>query len=418
MQALVIALKDVRRAFQSPFGVLNMLVLPLVITGVFYAAFGGFTSETPVMPATRVIVVNQDQGGTGFSAGQVIAEVLRDEQLADLLTVSESDDPAAARYAVDHQQAGVAVIIPRDLSRVLEAEGATSRVVIYCDPTLSVGPSIVREIVTGLVDGMMGSKILSDMVIRQFEAEGQTVTGEMIQSMIARYVSQVTPKEGEEAQRAGLLAIESPPGRENAIEGGEMILASMMVGMMVFYAFFTGANSAESILREEEERTLQRLFTTPTSSSTVYLGKLLYITLMILGQLIILHIASALAFDIRWPSLGGTALLIVGLVIASAGFGLFWMSLARTRGQAGAIIGGVFTVAGMLGGCFTSAIPNMPAFLGTVALFLPHGWAMRGWRAMLQGDPTASILLPVGIMMAMGLTYFGVGTLRFRKRFV
>ncbi len=36
---------------------------------------------------------------------------------------------------------------------------------------------------------------------------------------------------------------------------------------MIFYAFFTGTSTAQSILKEEEERTLPRLFTTPTLAS-------------------------------------------------------------------------------------------------------------------------------------------------------
>ena len=37
-----------------------------------------------------------------------------------------------------------------------------------------------------------------------------------------------------------------------------------MGGMMIFYAFFTGASTGQTILQEEEEGTLPRLFTTPT----------------------------------------------------------------------------------------------------------------------------------------------------------
>ena len=48
-----------------------------------------------------------------------------------------------------------------------------------------------------------------------------------------------------------------------------------MGGMTIFYAFFTGTSTAQTILREDEDGTLPRLFTTPTSQATVLGGKFL-----------------------------------------------------------------------------------------------------------------------------------------------
>ena len=45
------------------------------------------------------------------------------------------------------------------------------------------------------------------------------------------------------------------------------IIGPIMGGTMIFYAFFTGMSTGESILREEEEGTLARLFTTPRITS-------------------------------------------------------------------------------------------------------------------------------------------------------
>lgn len=47
-----------------------------------------------------------------------------------------------------------------------------------------------------------------------------------------------------------------------------------MAGQMIFFAFFTGGNSMMSILREDEEGTLARLFTTPTDRTNILMGKI------------------------------------------------------------------------------------------------------------------------------------------------
>ena len=48
-----------------------------------------------------------------------------------------------------------------------------------------------------------------------------------------------------------------------------------MGGMTIFYAFFTGTSTAQTILREDEDGTLPRLFTTPTTQATILGGKFL-----------------------------------------------------------------------------------------------------------------------------------------------
>jgi len=416
MKPLAIALKDIQRAFQSPLGLLNLFVLPLAITGIIYLAFGGSDIGSDIA-ATDVIIVNQDQAQYGFSAGDLLTEILSSEGLSSYLAIREQIDPASARQGVDDQEAGVALLIPADLSLAMTTPGVESQIVVYSDPTLTLAPGMVRDIVAGVVDGMTGSSILSEMVTSELEARGEPITEERIREIVTQYTERITPAEGAESGQTALVSIEAPPTKADATRGTHLVIASVMAGIMVYYAFLTAGNTAETILREEKELTLQRLFSTPTSPATVYLGKLLYITVMVAGQGIVLHLASSLLFGIRRPALGWSALLLSSLTIAAAGFALFWMSLAKTRQQAGGIIGAVFTAAGMLGGCFTVGVPNYPEALDTAALMLPHGWAMRAWKAMLQAQSTGAILFPIGVLLAMGLIYFGIGTLRFHKRF-
>ncbi|MHB1413775.1 MAG: ABC transporter permease [Chloroflexota bacterium] len=417
MKAWNIAVKDMLLSLRNTFGLLNMFVLPLVITGLIYFAFGGFksTDAPPDVQVTKVVVVNHDQAVQGFRAGDLIVSTLGDQRLAGFLAVSQIGDEQAAHAAVDRRQAGVAVIIPAGLTASLSDPGAYANVVVYKDPTLTLGPGIVQEVVGGVVTGLSGSKIAAGVASEQLAASGAAVSDGLVQDVVNGYVKAVNPVDGT-VPGSQLLSVQAP-GEKAPVSQSSVIVGGIMAGLMIFYAFFTGGNSAMSIIREEEEGTLQRLFTTPTSTATIYAGKLLATLLMVAGQVIVLQVLSALFFGIRWGDLPVLALLVVALDIAAAGFGLFWMSLARNRKQAGAMIGGVFTAAGMLGGLFTVAIPNPPALLDQVSIFVPQGWAIRGWTAALNGGGLAEVITPAAVMAAMGLAYFAVGTLIFRRRF-
>jgi ABC-2 type transport system permease protein len=190
-----------------------------------------------------------------------------------------------------------------------------------------------------------------------------------------------------------------------------------MAGMIVFFVFFMGANGAESIIREDEEGTLARLFTTPTSQATILGGKFFGVLVSLIIQTAVLLIASMLIFRIDWGQLPSVALVAAALIVAATGFGVMLMSFIRNTRQTGPMMGGVLTLTGMMGGLFTNGIPNLPPAFDTATLAMPQGWAMRGWRLALAGAGINEILLPVIVMFLMGAACFAIGMLFFRKRF-
>ncbi len=124
------------------------------MSGIFYFAFGGLGDEGGFdLAVTKVVVVNQDQPvaqAGDFSDGQKLAAFLKSDYLKSILDVTEAADAAAARDAVDRQEAGVAVIIPAGLTAAGENPGERAAVELYQDPTLTLGPGIVKGIVSGI----------------------------------------------------------------------------------------------------------------------------------------------------------------------------------------------------------------------------------------------------------------------------
>jgi hypothetical protein len=71
----------------------------------------------------------------------------------------------------------------------------------------------------------------------------------------------------------------------------------------------------------------------------------------------------------------------------------------------------------MLGGLFTNGIPNLPEAFDTVKLIVPQGWAMTAWERTLAGARPSDVILPVSVMLILGIVFFMVGAMKFRKRF-
>jgi ABC-2 type transport system permease protein len=244
-----------------------------------------------------------------------------------------------------------------------------------------------------------------------------TLDAEKAQAIAMQY-AQWAQAQGQQQQNGQhpLLTIQAPPTKAVNKSSASM-MSSMTVGMLVFFAFYTAASMAQSILKEDEDGTLPRLFTPPTARAIILGGKFVAIFLMVIVQVFVVMIISSLLFKITWGDPLLVALSIVGLVICAAGFGLFLLSFIKNTRQAGPMIGGVLTVTSMLGGLYSMTIPNAPALMDTLSLFMPQGWVMRSWKLTLNGGQLIEVLLPVLVAVAVGAVLFGIGTLNFRRRY-
>jgi ABC-2 type transport system permease protein len=189
--------------------------------------------------------------------------------------------------------------------------------------------------------------------------------------------------------------------------------------MMVFYAFFTGTSTAQSILKEEEERTLPRLFTTPTPQVTILTGKLLSVFMTVCAQVIVLLIAARLIFGIQWGEFMPVAMTAAGIIFSASSFGIFVNSFLKDTKQAGVLFGGVLSLTGMIGmmAIFGMNSPDAAGLGDSVSLLVPQGWAIRGLLQSIDGEAASAVLLTAVVMLAWSAAFFIIGVLRFNKRY-
>ncbi len=431
MKVLDIALKDMTRSFRSAIAWIFMFGVPLLMTGMFYVMLGNSMNQGGFdLPRTKLVIANLDEGGPKMQAGtenvpgsieadtlgELVVNVLQSDDLADLLDVSLAPDASSARLAVDNQQAQVAIIIPADFSKQFADLYGQATVEFYQDPTLTISPSIVKSIMNQFMDRISGIKIAVDVALEQIDTADYNLIGQVIQ----RYLDTSATQSDDLAEI--LLEVRPPDTKQEQEDVNPVlrIVGPIMGGMMIFYAFYTGASSAQSILREEEERTLPRLFTTPTAQATILSGKFLAVFLTVLVQMIVLLIAARLIFRIEWGGLAPVALMTAGVVLSASSFGIFINSMLKNTKQSGAVFGGVLTMTGMIGMISVFAV-NSPAAtrLGnSVSLMVPQGWAVRALLQSMNGQPVADVLLTTLVMLAWGAVFFIAGVWRFNHRYV
>ena len=422
MKIMDIALKDMLRNFRSTFAIGMMFFVPLLITGLIYLAFGGGGSgEHPAMAATHVLVVNQDTppaGSPDFSS--LLLQLLNDPSVANLLQAAPAASEADAVAAVNAQNAGVAVIVPPGFAQAILSGAGRPEVRILQDPTLTVSPQIVRNMVRMLVDGASGARIALQTSQQRSAALGlspENSSGALLQA----YQNWYTGFQSSLYQNAQSAVVTQAPTQTGSSpsQGIDMqhVLAMILSGMAIFFGFYTGAFSMMSILKEDEEGTLARIFSTPTSRTSILAGKFLAVLLMVTVQGVVMILAGIVLFKVNWGNPLVVLLALVGEVLAATSLGVLLISLIKNTRQAGPVLGGGLSVLGMFGGLMTVAVTGMPPIFDTLGLFTPQGWVLRSWKLTLAGAAPAEMLLPLAVLVAMSLVMFAVGATLFRRRY-
>lgn len=430
MKVLDIALKDLRHSFTSLFGLMFMFAIPLLIVGLFTVAFGGTNTAKDgafSIPVTDVVLANLDTGSQtadldpsdtnpSTTAGDILAHFLVSDDIKTLVTVTNATTADQARNAVDNRTAQVAVIIPPAFTAAC-VEGTTGgSVEVYQDPTLTLGPSVVNALVRQFVDGFTSVRVMQTTLNASLLAVDVTPPAQRVSQEVQRFINEtLKAKDG-----LSSLEVQAPPRKQQKSASLlATILAVNMAAMMVFYVFYTGTAGAESILLEQEQGTLQRLFTTRTAPSTVMQGKMLAIVLTTVIQMIVLMLFSALAFGIRWGGVLPIAIALIPTALCASAFGVLLMSFPKTTRQAGVIFGGVVTTTGMLAlaSVFTMNVPSAARIGQTVALFVPQGWSLRAFRQAMDAAPMSSLLTSAAAILAWTVVMFLIGRVRMARRF-
>ena len=422
MTILAIAFKDLTRSFRSLFAVGMMVIAPLLLIGLIYFAFSGALGGDAEMPAISVGFVNADSLPADAPLDQPLGENIRsmffDESVRTWLTAREFSDEAAVRAALNQREIGVAVIVPAGFTGQLLAGGEVAPVRVLSDPTLTIAPQVVENMVTAMLDGVTGGGIAIQTIIERQQAMGVQAGSANIPAVMEGYAAWYAGFQCDlfhHPERAALV-LAAPAAQGGSEDPMKKMLGMMMAGQMAFFAFFSGAYAMMSILQENEEGTLARLFTMPVKRVKILAGKFLAVFLLVVMQGIVLIVVAHFAFGIRWGDPLPVILALSGQVAAATGLGVLLISFVQTSRQGGPVLGGGLTALGMLGGLFTANI-NMPEAFTRLAFFTPQGWVIQGWKIVLNGQPLADLVLPLGVMLAMGAVMFAIGAVRFGKRF-
>ena len=189
---------------------------------------------------------------------------------------------------------------------------------------------------------------------------------------------------------------------------GLMVVMCQMMAIML---------SANAIVREKENGTLEQLFMTPVRAPELILGKLLpYLVLTFLEFCAILLL---MRIVFRVPIHGHVVTLLtltLPFVFTFLGLGLLISTRVNTREAAGQAAMGTMMPSIFLSG-YVFPLDSMPWFFYYVAQVFPTTWLIDAARGViLRGAGWRELWLHALVLWGMGIAAFALAMLKFKKR--
>lgn len=394
----LVALKDLRQRLRDRTALLVSVVAPLGLAFIFSQLLAGTTDFRAVY-----VVADMDGGP--------LATVLREDVIGSLedggaFTVTDLPTEAAARAAVEGGTADAAFLVPAGFSAAIGAgQAVTLEVVGARDSGLAT--EIARSVAQRFGDGVVTVQLSVATALELARAGGAGGSG----------LPGATPDPALQARIIGAASSARPPVilADQTAALRQLSMASYFsASMAILFLFFSAQMGLVSLFDERRQGTLGRILAGPVKPWTVLGGKLLGGFAQGMLAMTVLVVATTLLIGASWGSPLGVALVCTAAVIAALGISTLVISFTNSAEVAGAASSAVAITLGVLGGTFSPTAQG-PEIMGTIALFTPHGWFMRGLGDMQGGGTVADGLQSVVVLLAMGLVTGGIGMARARR---
>jgi ABC-2 type transport system permease protein len=186
-------------------------------------------------------------------------------------------------------------------------------------------------------------------------------------------------------------------------------------GYLVMFVFFGAAVGAETIVRERQNHTLERLLASSVRQEAILGGIFTGTAAKGLIQILLFWVVGILAFNLDLGnSPAAVIILSILTVIMSAAFAIMLATLVKTQRSAGSIAVLASLVLAPLGGCWWPLF-ILPQWMQALAKITPHGWATTGFnKLMLFGADFGAVVPEMLALVGFAVLFSAIAVWRFR----
>ncbi len=377
--------KDWMRIIRNPVAWIILFVLPLLVTFIMGAAFGGRSGEKA--PTLRLLIVDEDQS----FIGNLLEQIVNSDNSGSRVEIDFLDKEVGYETFLKNKHNAM-LIIPDGYSESLISGERLDRVRLIKNPTQSILPHVAEDLIlTGIqVVDILRSPIKNELreIVKDFRQKDridiltasrfllsaedklkayEKIFLEPLISLNAGYSLFDKASKNREDSKVGLVGAESETD-------GSSIFAIVLPMMTSFFLFFGAESSARDLFREADTKNLYRYMARSTSMMPLVLSKVIFSFCFISLSTLFLYGSAALIFGIHWVSPLTISLLSCSYSILVSGVGFFFVAVCGYENRTQLWSNFFIFFMAFAGGSIFSA-HTLPGFLlNYVTPFLPNFW--------------------------------------------
>jgi ABC-2 type transport system permease protein len=418
-----VALKDLILVVRDRFGLFWMLAFPLLIALFFGFLAGGGGESRAALP---IAVVDRDQTG----ASRALVERLK----ARMVPGSDKDGRPArpmlsvqtlpleeARDRVRKGELAAYIVIPRGGGNVSPFGPFGPPLEVGYDPRRSAEVGFLQGILmetayAGVQEQFSDPRKYREQIDKAgrelanapgIPAEQKKAFQELFRSL-EDFAGRIDPKVMRQAGPAATARLKMEPVASDRAQPPSAFAvtfpSAVLWGILGCVTTF-----AISIVLERIQGTFLRLQTAPLSWGQILAGKGLACFLACCGVEVILLLVGRIVFGVRWGNGALLAAAVVCTAVCFTGIMMFVSTLGKTPAGVAGSGWGIMMPMAMIGGGMIPLIA-MPGWLLVVSNISPVKWGILALEgAIWRGFGAVEMLLPCGILLALGVTGFVAG---------
>lgn len=370
-----IAQKDLKLFVTDRMALFFFVLFPFLFVTLFSVVLGGIGSEDERLELH--LVTEEDRDGISHQIIKAVKTDGESELEPGEPNITWSDDyEEAYRSLMDEERTGF-VVFPEDFTDgVSMGYGASIEVVADPDDTYTRAAhnALAEGIASNIGSQQVVSSAITELLLNQWVESPESF------ARIGQDIPEILSVQRGVRMRPSLIEYDvEKVGEVEAENPSDFVIP----GYLVMFVFMAAAFSAEAIVRERQNRTLERLLATSVKRESIITGLFTGTATKGLVQIIIFWTVGILVFNMSLGrSLEAVILLSVLMVIMSSAFAIMLATMAKTQRSAGSIALITSLVLAPLGGCWWPLFIT-PRWMQFIAKITPHGWATTGFNKLL-----------------------------------
>jgi len=398
MRILDLAFKDISQMFRDKRSLLFLVVMPIAFTFFMGFAYRNVGDNPNADNRIPLALVDPEPAAR---LNKMLFTRLESSDSIKVVSMTEAEAMDALRK---NDVAGV-LKIPSGFSE-LASSGQEAQLTLITDSTSANGQSLYQLLRVPV------SQLMSAVEAARISADVQSKSDEYVPSI------ELAWSKWDAASKVSLVKVERAVasfGASSDWTGGNPYNQSSP-GILVQMTIFGMVTSVQILVQEKKSRTLQRLITTAMKPWEIVAGHVLamFVITFATTALLVVFGQWALKVDyLREPL--GVLLISVALGLWIASMGLLIGVIAKEEQQVILYSMVAMFLFSALGGTWFPLETSGKAF-AAIGRLTPSAWAMNGYQNILiRGLGLESAWVPVLIILAYALGFFGLAVWRFRE---